>query len=83
MHDSIRIDYFAVSLPDLLVFDADLSLRNKIHCLYLIGLGKLGLGNGSVEEAQRLFEEVLSLDNNHQGAQIHKQMIHYLTVVEQ
>ena len=43
--DVIRIDYFAVSLPDMLVFDIDLDLRNKIHCQYLIALGHLGLGN--------------------------------------
>lgn len=82
MDDSISIDYFAVSLPDLLVFDADLSLRNKIHCLYLMALGNLGLGNGHIEKAESLFEEVLELDNNHQGAIIHKQMIKYMTFAE-
>jgi tetratricopeptide (TPR) repeat protein len=41
--DTIQIDYFAVSLPDLLVFDQDLDFKNKLHCLYLIGLGNLGL----------------------------------------
>ncbi|HWJ25409.1 MAG TPA: tetratricopeptide repeat protein, partial [Flavisolibacter sp.] len=75
LHDVIHIDYFAVSLPDLLVFDADLNLRNRIHCLYLMGLGKLGLGNGSFEEAHDLFDEVLSLDVNHQGAGLHRAMV--------
>lgn len=77
LNDEISIDYFAVSLPDLLVFDADLNLRNKIHCLYLVGLGHLGLGNGNAEKAEALFNEVLSLDVNHQGAAIHKQMMKY------
>jgi tetratricopeptide (TPR) repeat protein len=70
--DAISIDYFAVSLPDLLVFDADLGLRNKIHCVYLMGLGFLGLGD---DKAGTLFDEVLQLDINHQGAAIHKKML--------
>ena len=44
MNDRITIDYFAVSLPDMLVFDQDINGRNKTHCNYLIGLGHLGLG---------------------------------------
>ena len=74
LHDNISIDYFAVSLPDLLVFDADLDMKNKIHCLYLKGLGKLGLGGGALETADTLFDEVLQLDVNHMGAAIHKKM---------
>lgn len=80
LNDDISIDYFAVSLPDLLVFDADLNLRNKIHCLYLQGLGKLGLGNGELEDAEALFDEVLALDVNHQGATIHKRMLKQMPV---
>jgi len=72
MDDHITIDYFAVSLPDMLVFDTDLNLRNKIHCMYLIGLGHLGLGE---EHAGRKYlEEVLQLDMNHQGAAVYLQM---------
>ncbi|WP_316789786.1 tetratricopeptide repeat protein [Pedobacter frigoris] len=69
LHDDIKIDYFAVSLPDLLVFDQDLNLKNYIHCCYLIGLGHLGLGR--TEEAKRMFIEVLDRDVNHQGATMH------------
>jgi tetratricopeptide (TPR) repeat protein len=77
--DKISIDYFAVSLPDLLVFDADLDLRNKIHCLYLMALGNLGLAGDHTEKARQLFDEVIGLDNNHQGALVHKQMINNAT----
>ncbi len=76
MEDKISIDYFAVSLPDLLVFDADLDLRNKVHCLYLMALGYLGMGNEHAGKAKQLFDEVIALDRNHQGALVHRQMIH-------
>jgi tetratricopeptide (TPR) repeat protein len=75
LNDNISIDYFAVSLPDLLVFDADLNLRNKMHCFYLMALGNLGLGNSHLEKARELFSEVLRLDVNHQGVLTHKRMI--------
>ncbi len=75
-NDNITIDYFAVSLPDLLVFDADLNQRNKIHCLYLKGLGFLGIKH--FEKATEYFEEVLAIDINHQGAAIHKRMVEYI-----
>ncbi len=76
MNDEISIDYFAVSLPDLLVFDRDLNLKNRVHCIFLKGLGNMGLGN--FQQSESLFHEVLSLDVNHQGALIHLQMIGFL-----
>jgi tetratricopeptide (TPR) repeat protein len=74
-NDNITIDYFAVSLPDLLVFDADLNERNRIHCLYLQGLGYLGLGTAYGEKAKACFAEVLKLDINHAGAVVHQKMV--------
>lgn len=67
--DKVRIDYFAVSLPDLLVFDQDLDLKNRIHCHYVTGLGYLGLGD-NILAAQHL-EEVIRMNVNHQGALAH------------
>ena len=75
LNDKIKIDYFAVSLPDLLVFEQDLDLRNKNHCHYLIGLGYLGLNNGHIVKAEQHFNKVLENDVNHDGAMIHKKMI--------
>ena len=69
MDDEIRIDYFAVSLPDMLVFDQDLDVRNHRHCHYLIGLGHLGLGRSA--GAEKHLREVLRLDPAHQGAALH------------
>lgn len=64
-YDSVKIDYFAISLPDFLIFDDDLDLKNRIHCHYLMALGYLGLG----EKVKALghFKEGLLLEGNHQG----------------
>ncbi|MDP4186189.1 MAG: DUF5107 domain-containing protein, partial [Bacteroidota bacterium] len=70
--DKVKIDYFAVSLPDLLIWDEDLNRRNEQHCHYLMGLGYLGLKQ--FDRAKQEFEKVLSMDINNQGAQIHLEM---------
>ncbi|SEL72917.1 DUF5107 domain-containing protein [Parapedobacter koreensis] len=80
MDDKIAIDYMAVSLPDLLVFEQDLSAKNRIHCLYMIGLATLG--KADYQQAKRLFEEVLGLNNSHMGAQVHLEMIGFLQQIE-
>lgn len=69
LFDEVKIDYFAVSLPDLLIWDDDLNRRNRQHCRYLIALGQLGLGNK--EQARNLFRQVLEEDGYHTGAQVH------------
>lgn len=70
MHDHIRMDYFAVSLPDFLVFDDDLNQRNEEHCRYMRALGLLGLGRTSVAKLE--LERILEKNPNHQGAIIHR-----------
>ena len=72
VRDHVRIDYFAVSLPDFLIFEEDLDQKNKAHCYYLMGLGKLGLKR--FEEAKQDFAEALHLDPNHQNAAIYRKM---------
>jgi len=67
--DDVRIDYFAVSLPDFLVFDEDPSHLNRVHCRYMMGLGWLGLGD--TVRAREELERVLELVPAHQGAHIH------------
>jgi tetratricopeptide (TPR) repeat protein len=71
LHDEVKMDYFAVSLPDFLVFDDDLNLRNRIHCHYLMGLGNVGLGRS--HEAFKNFNTVLKLQTDHQGARVHRE----------
>lgn len=74
--DVVKMDYFAVSLPELLIFDDDLSARNKIHCQYLMGLGYLGLGD--FDKATSSLQEVLSKNQAHIGATIHLQITDFL-----
>ncbi len=73
MQDEVIMDYFAVSLPDFLVFDVDLNERNRLHCHYLQGLGYLGLGDRS--SARSHFEAALALDPSHLGSNLHLSMI--------
>jgi tetratricopeptide (TPR) repeat protein len=68
-NDAIQIDYFAVSLPNLLIFDDDLNTRNQVHCDYMMGLGYLGIGEAA--KAKDCFEKVLASDNMHFGAKVH------------
>ena len=72
MDDDVTFDYFAVSLPDFLVFDEDLGQRNRVHCHYMLALGHLGLGDR--ERAAGHFAQVLAADVNHLGAATHQAM---------
>lgn len=83
LNDTITIDYFAVSLPDLLVFDADLNARNTMHCLYLMALGHLGLGGSHLDKAAHLLKQVLEMDVSHSGAITHLRMVHQARLVAQ
>jgi hypothetical protein len=77
----ISIDYFAVSLPDFLIFDDDLMRRNRIFCACLEGFGRLGLavlaerdgGGGGDRQAgfahaRSRLESVVVEDPSHSGA---------------
>ena len=70
--DQPEVDYFAVSLPDFLVFEEDRTLANQVHCHYLMGLAYLGYGRK--EEARRAFRRALELDNSHQNCRIYLEM---------
>ncbi len=67
--DEFKMDYFAVSMPDMSVFDADMTAKNRAHCYYLMGLANLGLGNKT--KAAEYFKQVLEMDNTHQNAIIY------------
>ena len=69
VRDIFKMDYFAVSMPDFLIFDDDMTEKNKAHCYYLMGLGNLGLGNN--DKAIEALEKTISIDPNHQKASIY------------
>ncbi len=61
-----KIDYFATSLPNLLLFDDDLDERNRIESLFLGALADHGLGRR--ERALDGLRQVTASDPNHQAA---------------
>jgi len=61
-----KIDYFATSLPAMLLFNEDLVRRNRIEALFLRAQASVGLAR--IEEAQILLQQVLTLDASHPGA---------------
>ncbi len=58
-----RIDYFATSLPAMLLFNDDLQKRNTITALFLEAQASFGLGFR--RRGQHLLTKVLRLDPNH------------------
>ncbi len=60
------IDYFATSLPAMLLFDADLKRQNRITARFLQAQAHLGLG--LQQEGLALLQEVLQMDPAHSGA---------------
>lgn len=65
-HDKVKMDYFAVSLPDLLIWDGNLDEANRKHCLYMLALGEYGLGN--FKKSEKYLRQLIEMDVNHQGA---------------
>ena len=58
-----KIDYFATSLPTMLLFDENLQFRQETTALFLQGQAQLGLGKST--KAGSLFQTVLRRDPNH------------------
>lgn len=69
LFNHFKLDYFAVSLPDALLFDDDYQSKNTVHCDYLMALGYLGLNQAT--KAQTFFDRALVLNNHHQGVLRH------------
>lgn len=63
LFDKVSYDFFAVSLPEIEVFQDDLQLRNTQYCCYLRALGAAGLGEK--ENAVLLLEEIVGKQNDH------------------
>jgi len=76
LNDEVKLDYFAISLPDLLIWEEDLNTTNKRLCTFLMGLGYLGLG--IYDKATGFFQEVLESDGYHIPAKLHLDLVGYL-----
>jgi hypothetical protein len=58
-----KIDYFATSLPTMLLFNEDLQFRQETGALFLQAQAQLGLAQKAA--ARRLLATVLTRDPNH------------------
>ncbi len=58
-----KIDYFATSLPTMLLFDDDLQYRQETTALFLQAQARLGLGQTAL--AKEMLQHVLQRDPNH------------------
>ncbi len=72
-NDEVKIDYFAVSLPDMLIFDADLNKQNRLHCLYMKALSHIG--QGKMHKAIETLNDILKDSSAHQGAIQHLKLL--------
>ena len=73
VRDVMEYDYFAVSMPDFLIFETDLTKKNTAHCWYLMGLS--GIGSGDREKAKACFDKALEYEYDHQNAILYKRML--------
>lgn len=65
INDDIKLDYFAVSLPDMAIWEDNLNILNRVHCYSVMALGYLGYGEK--EKAADLIKKVLEHDINNQN----------------
>lgn len=73
LEDDVKIEYFAVSLPDFLIFEDDYTLKNRVHCYYLMALGNIGLENYS--KAKEFIDNAIQLEPSHMMCRIYGAMI--------
>jgi tetratricopeptide (TPR) repeat protein len=66
-HEPATIDYFATSLPTMLLFEDDLQRRQTVHAKLMQAQAHAGLGN--VAHAATLLDDAAALDPNHLGIQ--------------
>ncbi len=70
LEDDVKIEYFAVSLPDFLIFDEDYTRKNRAHCCYLMALGHIGLGDR--ERAAHYLKETEALEPSHMMCRVYQ-----------
>lgn len=62
------VDFFAVSLPDLVVLDTPAQEKHQQHCLFITALGHLGLGD--IPVCQQALNALLQRNPTHDKAQL-------------
>lgn len=72
LEDQVKVEYFAVSLPDFLIFDEDYTRKNRAHCFYLMALGHLGLGD--IQKADAFLQEAQAVEPSHMMCRIYRKM---------
>lgn len=70
LNDQVSIDYFAVSLPDFLIFEDDYTRRNRAHCCYLMALAHYGLGDTG--KALDFLSQVEEIEPSHMMCRVYK-----------
>lgn len=70
LDDQMKVEYFAVSLPDFLIFDEDYTAKNRAHCYYLMALGNIGLGNG--EKAAGFLKAAVAIEPSHMMCRVYE-----------
>lgn len=73
LHDQVKIDYFAVSLPDLQIFEEDYTLKNKAHCCYLMALGHLGLEDR--QKAAGYLDKAAAIEPSHMMCEVYRRWV--------
>ena len=73
LEDQVKIEYFAVSLPDFLIFDEDYTAKNRAHCWYLMALGNIGLGNK--EKAAEFLDKVRKIEPSHMMCRVYEKAL--------
>lgn len=68
LFDKAEPDFFAVSLPEIEVYQDDMQLRNTQYCNYLRALGEDGLGHE--KKARELFDGLLERQCDYQGVRV-------------
>jgi hypothetical protein len=68
-----KVDYFATSLPTMLLLNEDLMQRNRIKAQFLQAQALAGLGQAA--EAETLVRKILDINMNHTGAMDHLDQI--------
>ncbi len=73
LEDPAKIEYFAVSLPEFLIFDEDYAARNRAHCYYLMALGSIGLGDR--RKAAEFLDQAVKIEPSHMMCRIYSRMV--------